>query len=117
MNRDDDKELWDLLGKGAEPKISPFFARNVVREIRQSSGHAQFRRWLNLRWLLPSVSVAMAIMAAIVFLRTPASMSNLARHDVGAAVEASASDSELMADMDDLLASDDNNSWIDSALL
>ena len=29
--------LWQLLGRGSAPDVSPFFARNVLRAIRQSS--------------------------------------------------------------------------------
>ena len=46
MKRDDDQELWDLLGQAAEPKISPFFARNVLREIRKPGDWATLRGWL-----------------------------------------------------------------------
>ena len=35
MRREDDQELWDLLGKSATPEVSPFFARNVVRQVRE----------------------------------------------------------------------------------
>jgi len=42
MQREDDQQLWDLLGRTAEPKLSPFFARNVLREIRQ--GASRFGR-------------------------------------------------------------------------
>ncbi len=35
MNREDDQSLWDLLGQSPELRVSPFFARNVVRQLRQ----------------------------------------------------------------------------------
>ena len=37
MDREDDKELWDVLGRVPEPTLSPFFARNVVRSVRQEA--------------------------------------------------------------------------------
>src|SRR5436189_171653 len=52
MKREDDQELWDLLGQAAEPKVSPYFARNVSREVRQASGWTTFRGWLNPRRLI-----------------------------------------------------------------
>ena len=68
MNRDDDQKLWDLLGQAAEPKISPFFARNVLREIRQPDKRTTLRGWLNLRRLIPAAGVAAALIA-VIFLR------------------------------------------------
>ena len=37
MDRKDDNELWDILGRVPEPTLSPFFARNVVRSVRQEA--------------------------------------------------------------------------------
>ena len=37
MDREDDKQLWDILGRVPEPTLSPFFARNVVRSVRQEA--------------------------------------------------------------------------------
>ncbi len=37
MEREDDKELWDILGHTAEATLSPLFARNVLRKIRQEA--------------------------------------------------------------------------------
>lgn len=117
MNRDDDPKLWDLLGRGAEPKVSPFFARNVLREIRKPDAQTSFRAWLNLRRLIPAAGMAAALVA-VIFLRwhtavapltDPASDRALANVDP--------QDSEVIADLDDLLASDDSNSLDDSVLL
>ena len=68
MKREDDEKLWDLLGQAAEPKISPFFARNVLREIRKPAGWANLREWLTVRRLIPAASLVVALMA-VVFLR------------------------------------------------
>jgi len=112
MKRDDDQELWDLLGQAAEPKISPFFARNVLREIRKPGSWASVRGWLNLRRLIPAAGMAAALIAAV-FLRmhTPAAPSP------NMLANADAQDYEVISDLDDLLASDDNNSLDESVLL
>jgi hypothetical protein len=115
MKRDDDQELWDLLGRAAEPKISPFFARNVLREIRQPADGTKLRGWLNLRRLIPAAGVAAAL--AAVFLRLHMSMAPLAGPSSGALANVDAQDYEVIADLDDLLASDDNNSLDESVLL
>jgi hypothetical protein len=34
MNSEEQDALWELLGKAKEPAVSPFFSRNVLRELR-----------------------------------------------------------------------------------
>lgn len=116
MKRDDDQELWDLLGRGAEPKISPFFARNVLREIRQPSDWTTLRGWLNPRRLVPAAGMAAALLA-VVFLRMHTAVAPLAPPPSEALANVDAQDYELIVDLDDLLASDDNNSLDESVLL
>ena len=43
-------ELWDLLGKTKPVSVSPFFFRNVLREIRRTSARPLVPLFL-LRWL------------------------------------------------------------------
>jgi hypothetical protein len=115
MKRDDDKELWDLLGRAAEPKASPFFARNVLREIRQRGDWATWSGWLNPRRLIPAAGMVAALIA-VLFLRMHTSVAPLS-DPPDMLANADAQDYELIADLDDLLASDDNNSLDDSVLL
>ena len=114
MKREDDEKLWDLLGHSAEPKISPFFARNVLREIRESEKPSQAGGWL--RWLVPAAGVAVTIIAAL-FLRvqTPDPNYSEPRADTLAAIEFQ--DSELVADLDELFESDEGITWDESVLL
>ena len=71
MNDDipENDALWRLLGKSRPPSASPFFARNVLREIRQTRPtpapplRALLRallRWL-LRWLAPAAYTLLAL--------------------------------------------------------
>ena len=115
MNRDDDKELWDLLSRAAKPSVSPFFARNVVREIRKLVGWTTFSGWLNPRRLIPAAGVAVALIAALL-LRTQTAVvpGPKLNSDKQAIVEAQ--DSEVISDFEDLLASDDSNSLDDGIL-
>jgi hypothetical protein len=116
MNRDDDPKLWDLLGQAAEPKISPFFARNVLRKIREPGHRTTLRGWLNLRRLLPATGMAAALIA-VIFLRWHTAVAPLTSPSSDALANLDAQDSEVIADLDDLLASDDNNSLDESVLL
>lgn len=65
MKEDWDKdELWNLLGKAKPVSVSPFFSRNVLREIRQNPA----RPWIShlvLRWLGAG---ALAVLTAGFFL-------------------------------------------------
>ena len=114
MKREDDEKLWDLLGRSAEPKISPFFARNVLREIRESESRPRMGGWL--QWLVPATGVAVAIIAAL-FLRVQMPERNSSDRDSDMLALIEGQDSELIADLDDLIGSDDTNSWDDSVLL
>ena len=116
MKRDDDQELWDLLGQAAEPRISPFFARNVLREIRKPGDWTTLRGWLNLRRLIPAAGMAGALIA-VVFVRMHTSVAPLAGPPSDVLANVDAQDYEVIADLDDLLASDDNNSFDESVLL
>ena len=114
MKREDDEKLWDLLGHSAQPKVSPFFARNVLREVRESERQSRVGGWL--QWLVPAAGVAVAIIAAL-FLRvqTPDPTFSDSRSETLSLIESQ--DSELLADLDDLIETDDNSSWDESVLL
>jgi hypothetical protein len=108
MKRDDDQELWDLLGQAAEPKISPFFARNVLREVRQPGHWSTLRGWFNPRRLVPAAGLAAALIGAV-FLRMHTSVAPLMDPSPDALAAADTQDYEVITDLDDLLASDDNS--------
>ena len=61
--KDDSPEndaLWKLLGKASHREVSPFFARNVLREIRQTETPAKCG-WHLPRWLAPAAFAAILI--------------------------------------------------------
>jgi hypothetical protein len=115
MKREDDEKLWDVLGHSAEPAVSPFFARNVLREIRESQGESTPRRGWLLRWLVPAAGMATVIIAALTF---PSHLVERPHRDSAAEVAASDSqDNDLLADLDDLVGSEDGPAWDDAVLL
>ena len=116
MKRDDDKELWDLLGRAAKPSVSPFFARNVLREIRKPAGWTTFSGWLNPRRLIPATGVALALVA-VILLRTETAITPSPKIQPDKLAIVEAQDNEVMADFEDLLASDESSSLEDGVLL
>jgi hypothetical protein len=106
MKREDDDKLWDLLGRSAEPKVSPFFARNVLRKIREAQGESVPGRWWRPQWLVPLAGVAVVVIAALTF------PSHLVERDqpqatAEVATAAESQDNDLLADIDELVGSDD----------
>jgi hypothetical protein len=112
MNREEDPQLWDLLGRSKRPMPSPFFARNVVRAVRAEAPEKHgLMAWFNLHRLVPAFSAA-AIVAIAVFTfqvlqpRQPSPHRGLTSAEV--------QDSEVAADLDLLANNDDDD---DTSLL
>ena len=117
MERNDDEKLWDLLGSAPTPEVSPFFSRNVLRRLRQDSPARPSRPWFSWRRLLPISALAAATAAILIGYtftteRPPAGAGD---NDVVAKIDAQ--DYEVVADLDNLLASEDNNLWDDNSSL
>jgi uncharacterized membrane protein YvbJ len=116
MKREDDKQLWDLLGRAPEAKLSSFFARNILRQVRREQSKAG-RSWFSWRRLVPVSAVALAIIAAVVFVYNPSpQISSEAQVDPVIA-QIDVQDYEVVADLDNLLASDENSPWDDNSSL
>ena len=111
MKREDDQELWDLLGKAGQPTLSPFFARNVVRQIRQEPDWREnVARWLSPRRLIPAAAVALAIVAPTMSVRVPNASDESLPETVA---QLDPQDYEVVADLDDLIASEEDGLWDD----
>lgn len=111
MKREDDQALWDLLGKAKEPALSPFFARNVVRQIRQEKRWSEYVfGWFNPRKLIPASAVGVAMMVAALSVHLPVPDSSPDNPpDTLASIDPQ--DYDTVADLDDLLTSDDDSLW------
>jgi hypothetical protein len=117
MEPQDDKELWDVLGRLPEPTLSPFFARNVLREIRQKPGYfEQVRNWFSVRKIAgaSAVTAIVAVIALVTHYPGPRTTSSTAS-DVVAKVDAQ--DYDVVADLDELIAWDENSLWDDRPTL
>jgi hypothetical protein len=117
MKREDDEQLWELLGRNSEPKVSPFFARNVLRQVREEqSRRSRTRVWL--RRLVPASALALAILGAMVFMRYQSPQEVAIEHQIDPVIASiELQDYEVVADLDNLLASDENSPWDESSTL
>lgn len=111
MKREDDQELWDLLGKADAPALSPFFARNVVRQVRQEPDWREnIWRWFSPRRVIPAAAVALALIATTLSIRVP----NASDENVPDTVaQLDPQDYEVVADLDDLIAMEEDGLWDD----
>ena len=113
MKREDDQKLWDVLGQSRPVELSPFFARNIVRKIKERpAGFEKLRNWFSPRKLVPAAGLAVAVIAAVLALHHPASRSpEESAPDVIAAIDPQ--DYDVVADLDELLVIDESNLWDD----
>ena len=111
MERKDDWKLWDLLGRSPEPRFSPFFARNVVRKVRQElSFFERTRSWLSFRRVAAASAVAIVVMwAAIASHHSVPRASPVSEPDVVTKIDPQ--DYDVVADLDELIAWDENKLW------
>jgi hypothetical protein len=107
MNRDEDPQLWDLLGRSKASKPSPFFARNVVRVVRGQSRQGQgLHAWFSLRRLVPALSAAAAVAIAVF---TVQALHHQDRSSQPSFASTEIQDAELVADLDVLVNDDDSD--------
>lgn len=117
MDREDDKELWDILGSVSEPTLSPFFARNVVRSARQEETRFErMRHWFSWRRLAAASAVVTVVIGITVATHHPVSQTPAVNNsDVVAKIDPQ--DYDVVADLDELIAWDENNVWEDRPTL
>jgi hypothetical protein len=117
MKREDDEQLWDLLGREPKPKVSPFFARNVLRQVREEQSQ-RTRTWVWLRRIVPVTGLALAVLGTMIFLRDQSPQEVAIEHQIDPVIASiELQDYEVVADLDNLLAPDENSPWDESSTL
>ena len=111
---DQNDSLWELMGEAREPRISPFFARNVIREARALEPAKPRGIWW--KWALP-VTAALAVSLGGVFWHSSreagAGSALVNGSELSETFQASA-DYEVITELDTLLAVEENNIWLDT---
>ena len=117
MEPQDDKELWDVLGRLPEPTLSPFFARNVLRKIRQETTRFErVRTWLSVGGVAGASAVAAVVVALALVMHHPAPRTTPS-NDVDVLAKIDPQDYDVVADLDELIAWDENSVWEDKPTL
>jgi hypothetical protein len=114
MNIDEQDELWRLLGKASKPRVSPFFARNVLREIRlEKQEPAGLLPLLFRRWKMATVIAAAVALGSFITIQSLETepMDELAIEQIS-----SEPDFDVIVDLDELLAYEENTTWIEDSI-
>ena len=117
MEPQDDRELWDVLGRLPEPTLSPFFARNVLRRIKQRPTHFErLRNWFGVRKLVAASAVAAVVLAFALVTHYPGPRTT-SSSDSDVVAKIDPQDYDVVADLDALIAWDENSVWEDKPTL
>ncbi len=132
MKADDNDKLWELLGKARPPAVSPFFARNVLRAVRQEEDANPRRSFLRSvlsgiprhlhRWAWRSALAGTCALAAAATLVT-LFPSTFVRHHHTADAQAGIArqivgnpDYEVIKHLDELVADEESSLWLDDSV-
>lgn len=113
MRREEDQKLWDLLGRAAPPpRFSDFFARDVVRKIRQQPRRLDWlQKWLRPRRLVPATVALLVAVTAVFTIERPFWRPSSSENAPDFVAKIDPQDFEVVADLDVLLASDETTLW------
>lgn len=117
---DEQDDLWKLLGRAQQSKVSPFFARNVVREVRAlRQERPGLFGMLSRNWRFTAASAAVGCVAALAAFQFIGNVSQTRQMDSLVAITEQISDGPdfyVISDLDDLLASEESSVWLDNSV-
>ncbi len=121
MNRNDEHDdLWELLGHARQETSSPFFSRNVLREVRRlQHDSGSIAGWLRRRWqwaVIGSCAVLIAILSWThgdrqVTREGSPPLDQTEQIQLLAKQVSESTDFHVIANLDELL--EDNSIWLD----
>lgn len=118
MNTEENDELWQVLGRAKQPAVSPFFSRNILRDIRaMRQERPGVWGWMLDHWKAPvfaTCALALVVGAALRQESSPRE-EGVDRQLLAFAETVSKSpDYIVIAHLDELLDSDDNSVWLET---
>jgi len=118
MKTDEQDDLWRLLGRAKAPTVSPFFARNVLRAIREEKqekpGLLAWLAWLNWRWVTLCASASVLLVVSGITFRHTTQPQQQADSVMLLAQQVSTSpDYQVINHLDELLASEETSVWLE----
>lgn len=115
MKNDEQDDLWHLLGRAKKPTISPFFSRDVLRQIRtQEEVQPGVLDWLRQSWKLAVIGgFSFLILIAGVLYRSGQQSEAVA---ILASQVSASPDYQVISHLDELLASEENSVWLEPAV-
>jgi hypothetical protein len=130
MNHDTHEErdnLWKLLGRVRARKASPAFTRNVLRRVRMEAPVPErgFIEWLRTGWNWLPLSGAAAAVAIVLFATHSGSPETSRLATAARATKAPpvtidevvrSADFAVIANLDVLMAMDENEVWLEASL-
>ncbi len=116
MNPEENDELWELLGRARQTPASPFFSRDILRQVRETrQERSGWAGWLDRNWRLAAVSACAACLTVGIFV-TEQRMTQKGQERqeiIAMAKRVSASpDYQVINDLDELLAVEKDSVWL-----
>ena len=117
MPNDEHDDLRRLLGKAKQPEVSPFFARNVLRQIRLSEQERPgVFSWFRRKTLLAAAGGAAVVLLSLAsFQFAVRSIPGRSNTEMNLLLAQQGIDLEAISNLDELLAYEENNPWLDDS--
>jgi hypothetical protein len=110
-------ELWNLLGEARPKPVSPFFARNILRQIHQTApDRVGFLVRLARSWrvaLTTGVAVIALALAGRQWSHSPGSSDSVVAENEEIADD---TDYEVINHLDELLAYEEDSVWLEKSV-
>ena len=117
--REDRDDLWALLGKARTAKASPAFPRDVLRRVRmeETSPEPGFLEWLRSGWNWLALAGTAAAVAMVLAATQPRHQARQIAAAEGVEIDevVRSPDFSVIANLDVLMAMDENDLWLEGA--
>ena len=114
MNTEEHDDLWELLGKARQPAPSPFFSRNVLREVRGLQQERPSWTRFFFRWQPLTATICLAALLTGNWIASNHRRAEEQRQQLLVMAEKvyTSPDYGVIKDLDELLDSEKNSAWL-----